>query len=61
MYTNAPQSGWDDKPQVIGFGQKRATVTKGSALSAAQRAGTVSSTSSKGATQSKGGEYYCRA
>jgi hypothetical protein len=26
------QSGWDDKPQIIGYGQKRATVAKGSAL-----------------------------
>ncbi|WOO76541.1 Multiprotein-bridging factor 1 [Vanrija pseudolonga] len=53
-------SGWDDKPQVIGFGTKRATVAKGSALNAAQRAGTVVSSSAKDRTQTKGPADYQR-
>ncbi|WWD16311.1 multiprotein-bridging factor 1 [Kwoniella shandongensis] len=47
-------SGWDDKPQVIGFRQQRPTVAKGSTLNAAQRTGAVVSTESKGAGQTKG-------
>ncbi|CAK9783602.1 putative multi protein-bridging factor 1 [Cutaneotrichosporon oleaginosum] len=53
-------SGWDDKPTVIGYGQKRATVAKGSALNAAQRAGTVTSTTAKGRTQTTGPADYQR-
>ncbi|KAK8861766.1 multiprotein-bridging factor 1 [Kwoniella newhampshirensis] len=47
-------SGWDDKPQIIGFRQQKPTVAKGSALNAAQRQGLVVSTESKGAGQVKG-------
>ncbi|WVW81990.1 multiprotein-bridging factor 1 [Kwoniella bestiolae CBS 10118] len=47
-------SGWDDKPQIIGFKQQRPTVAKGSALNSAQRSGLVVSSESKGAGQNHG-------
>ncbi|WWC58304.1 multiprotein-bridging factor 1 [Kwoniella dejecticola CBS 10117] len=47
-------SGWDDKPQIIGYKQQRPTVAKGSALNSAQRSGLVVSSESKGAGQTKG-------
>ncbi|WVQ83252.1 multiprotein-bridging factor 1 [Cryptococcus sp. DSM 104549] len=47
-------SGWDDKPQIIGFRQQRPTVAKGSALNAAQRSGSIVSSESKGAGQAHG-------
>ncbi|ADV22149.1 multiprotein-bridging factor 1 [Cryptococcus gattii Ru294] len=46
-------SDWD-KPTIIGFRQQKPTVAKGSSLNAAQRAGLVLSSESKGAGQSKG-------
>ncbi|WVQ76010.1 multiprotein-bridging factor 1 [Cryptococcus sp. DSM 104548] len=47
-------SGWDDKPVIIGQRQQRPTVAKGSALNIAQRNGSILSSESKGAGQSKG-------
>ena len=47
-------SNWDDKPTIIGHGARRPVVAKGSALNAAQRAGTVVSSAAQGRSQTKG-------
>ncbi|KAL7418660.1 multiprotein-bridging factor 1 [Cryptotrichosporon argae] len=48
-------SGWDDKPQVIGYGTRRTgTQAKGNALATAQRVGAISDIGAKERSQAKG-------